>query len=354
MKNKYITISIIIFMILVFFLINILLNNKQEYNIGVNYLPNENSIYLDKGELSTFINKLVYPSMIEIKKENNVNILAKEIKISDNTILVTLKTPITKEILDSYLKLNRESFEDNWKYKNIVGCEKYQQYKSDDIEGIKIIDDKTIEFNVINISDLEFLTIPIIFGDVGDYIISEYKENQEIILTNKMHKNKIIRIQLANYNEINDFDLFITGNTDIEIPNNFTRKEIYSYYDVLVLQNFNNNEIKLLEDSLNGSKHQLKDSFLWIDSSSNGVLLAEKLKTLFEENGSKLTIDYADRNYLIKEIENSTKEYMFYYESNYFDKNILNNENTYFINIETKPILYLYKNNVKKIINKYF
>lgn len=276
----------------------ILLNKqKQNYIVGVNYLPKEDSIYLDNGELSVFVNKLVYPSIIKINKDDYENILAKNIEIEDNLVIVHLKDNIAENIKESYLKLNKEIYENNWKCKNIIGCSDYQECKTDDIIGITILDNNTISFEVNNTNDLEFLTIPIVCGNVGDYVISNYIAYEGFTLSGKNN----IEIKVIDKDNIDNVDLFITGNDNLEVKNKEV-KNIYRYYDFLVLNNFTEdetNEINEIINNINNKEITISDIEFWCDSSYYGALITENLKQKFEENNIKFNVNYAESSYIL-------------------------------------------------------
>ena len=55
---------------------------KNEYIVGTTYLPKENEIHLDNSELSTFLNRLVYPSIIKFNISSSVSAFPTTIKDS--------------------------------------------------------------------------------------------------------------------------------------------------------------------------------------------------------------------------------------------------------------------------------
>lgn len=325
---------------------------KNEYIVGTTYLPKENEIHLDNSELSTFLNRLVYPSIIKFNISSYDEILSKKISINNDEITVVFKEDIANFVLESYKKLGREPYENNWKANNIIGFEEYTKYEKDEIDGIKIDKNNQITFKVKNTNSLDFLTMPIVCGDIGEYKIAEYNDYENIVLKND--KDKDIIIKLIDYEQIETVDMFITCNDEIEISNNYNVQKLFNKYDLLVLNNYNKEDIQSIKNIIDGKKETLEKIYFWCDSSYQGALLTQKLKEIFENNGTKFNIDYAEKEVLLKQIDNNENSYMFYYEDNYYDKNDLTTNHTTLINIETKPIYFYYKSNMNKLIEKYF
>lgn len=355
MKKKMLILIPIILIIIIFLVLIFIPKKNEDLIIGVNYLPPEDKIYLDNGELSYFINPLVYPSSIKINKDGYENILAQNIKIKENEIIVKYNKGVAQYVYDSYLLLNREIYENNWKCLNIVGAKEYQEYMSDTISGIELIDEKTIKFQVINSDDLEFLTLPIVCGNLGQYSITKYEEYKTITLENS-NKEKITIKKVKSDDK--SVDMYITGNSEIIMSDEFLEKEIYPYYDYIILSNYTDVEKEVIKDVINGKV--LKNNkgvgavYYWCDATAQAYYITENLKEKFSNNDIEFRNDYGEDWYLLKKSAETSDKFIFYYEGNYYDKDILKSSNNELIKVEAKKISLYYKENAKNLINKYF
>lgn len=359
-KKKLIIISIILILAVIIGICLVNRNKDDEYIVGVGYLPQKDAITLDCGELSYFVNELVYPSMIDITKDGYTNVLAKNISIDEasNTIDVTLSGNYADYIIDSYLELNSLDvvYENDWKYLNIVGCEDYQTGLSDTISGITKTSDNKISFQVEDVNDLEFLTIPTIKGDLGTYTISEYNAYDSIVLTSKGNPTIIIKQTTV---DDNDIDMFITG-LDMEDEDvvDFNTKEIYPYYDYLILVNYNEDQVSMMQDLLDGKKVEDNAGIgavnYWYDSTSTGYNVTQDLTSLLDERSIELRVDYIESYVLLNKLKDTTDTFMAYYMDDYYDYDELNLDNVDLLKIGTKHINFYYKPSIEKFLNKYF
>ncbi len=149
---------------------------KKTFVIGVSNIPTDTKVYEHDTEAGHITENLVYEPFLRIDSMGRVtNVLAKNItfsnhgkkarielkqaRFSDKTILQA------DDIIASYERVaaqHSESYKKEF-LSSIQGVLEYQEKKSDDISGIKKIDDQTVEvtFESVKASNLLAFTIPI-------------------------------------------------------------------------------------------------------------------------------------------------------------------------------------------------
>ena len=149
---------------------------KKTFVIGVSNIPTDTKVYEHDTEAGHITENLVYEPLIRIDTMGRItNVLAQNITFSNNgkkarielkQALFSDKTNLKPEdIIASYERVATERSESYKKafLSSIKGVSEYQEKKSDDIQGIKKIDDQTVEitFNHTQASNLLAFTIPI-------------------------------------------------------------------------------------------------------------------------------------------------------------------------------------------------
>lgn len=177
---------------------------KERLVIGM-YEPLEHSkIYLGDDKGSILATKLVYESLVRINKDLTIDEqIASKISFSKNGKKATIKlnnktfsdgsTLNSKAVKASYKALNKsDSDYFNKSYtENIVGMLDYQYGSTKDITGIKVIDDKTLEFdfNDCRSENIYALSLPVINvkNDCGsgDYVIDQFRFQDHLQLKQK-------------------------------------------------------------------------------------------------------------------------------------------------------------------------
>lgn len=350
MNKKDMTFSLITSLILIIILLIIALLSKTEKEkeilIGSTYLPEEDEIYLDYGPLSCITNKLLYPSIVTFDGNKYNNELASNIKKEENKIIVTLKDNIAQEILDSYLIINSKEYEGNSKCLNIKGCQDYQLGNTNEIVGIKILKENKLEFEVEDITNLDFLTIPMSIGNLGKYEITNYVAKDYIELKNKSSNEKI-KIKITKLENKENVDIFIYGQ-ELEFSNNFIKKDIPFLYDYIGICNYSEEETKDIINIYNQKEAKnISTINFWCDGSYNGNLITTSLKEICNKQNIEFKLDYAEDFYM-SELFYKGEKFAFYYEANGLNK--LNFTGATFISVPYKYIYCYYKENVSDFI----
>ncbi len=288
---------------------------KERLVIGV-YAPLEHSqIYLGEDQGSRLATKLVYESLVKINKDLSIDYqIASHIKFSKDgkkaTIQINKKTFSDGSILnsqaikDSYQELN--SYESEYYNKsyttNIVGMSDYQQGYTKDIKGIKVIDDKTLEFDFRDCrsENICALSLPVINVEdscgSGSYIVKKYRFGKDICLkrTNQDEKLSYKEVIIKGINtdnmerQMKDFNLDV-----LEVgEGHFKTIKKLGYHNVYQL---NKDNLTYLDFNLNSSsgknkkireavyygfnKHDLKKSM-----NKNNVFIGHYMTTSLKDN----------------------------------------------------------------------
>lgn len=172
---------------------------KKTLTIGISEPPLQSKLYLEDGKIANLSKQLIYEPLLYINKDLTIDYmladsikfsidgLTAKIKLDENAFFSDHSKVTATDIKQSYLELNKN----NYCTPTIVGVEEYYLGNKSDIEGIKIIDDSTLEitFKQVSITNLFDLSIPIFkttentyaLGS-GEYELSNFRYNDEIIL----------------------------------------------------------------------------------------------------------------------------------------------------------------------------
>lgn len=130
-------------------------------NIQTESKINEENLYLFTGIGSNEINELIFTPIVKITKNGYKKLTAEQIVENKNSIFIKLKKKNAKKIKESYEELARNTdWEYRFKFSNIKGYDDFVNGISKEIDGIRVVSENEIEFDVYNTDDLSFLTIP--------------------------------------------------------------------------------------------------------------------------------------------------------------------------------------------------
>ena len=146
----------------------------KKVNIQTESKINEENLYLFTGIGSNEINELIFTPIVKITKNGYKKLTAKQIVENKNSIFIKLKKKNAKEIKSSYEELARNTdWEYRFKFINIKGYDDFVNGISKEIDGIRVVSDDEIEFDVYNTDDLSFLTIPNIHTDYKGFKLGD-------------------------------------------------------------------------------------------------------------------------------------------------------------------------------------
>ena len=146
----------------------------KKVNIQTESEINDEKLYLFTGIGSNEINELIFTPIIRINKNGYKKLTAEQIVQKDKSIYVKLKKKNAKEIKSSYEELAENTdWEYRFKFSNIKGYDDFVDGISKEIDGIQVISENEIVFNVYNTDDLSFLTIPNIHTDYKGFKLGD-------------------------------------------------------------------------------------------------------------------------------------------------------------------------------------
>lgn len=146
----------------------------KKVNIQTESKINEENLYLFTGIGSNEINELIFTPIIRINKNGYKKLTAKQIVKNKNSISIKLKKKNAKKIKTSYEELARNTdWEYRFKFSNIKGYDDFVNGISKEIDGIRVVSENEIEFDVYNTDDLSFLTIPNIHTDYKGFKLGD-------------------------------------------------------------------------------------------------------------------------------------------------------------------------------------
>ncbi|MFQ9923850.1 MAG: ABC transporter substrate-binding protein [Beduini sp.] len=293
---------------------------KDTYVIGVSQVLSNAHPYLQNNDSAQMINDLVYPSLVHFNKGNYEYLLAESILLKEQgtRAVIKIKTGlkfsdgsplIAKDVLYSYYYLNHPDV--NYEGKNtclsIKGIKDYQTGNTNEISGIKELDEQTleIEFSELKSGIFDCFELPILKDQNGSYDYSsktqrhlgagKYKieslslYNQVTLIKNEFNKVKTdyskIKIVAADLSLLNEqeLDTMVISKSSLDSIKQLGAYRIYEYSskqrDFLIFNK--DNELmqeaenrRILADALN--TQEIVKTIYEDGSLSKGILSGEK------------------------------------------------------------------------------
>ena len=347
MKKKGILISIIIIVIIA---ISIILSLRKEIIVATDSIPSKGLLKAGTDEITFITTPLLYTPLIKLEDDSSYKLLlAKNIEINEDSIIVTLKDEkMAEKVKESYYEALENGFDTSYMGENIVGGREYIYGESSQIEGLTVKENK-IEFKVKDTSDLEFLTLPMT-KDVSDWKIKKI-DSEELIIEKGLFT---IKFELIENIKNNKFDIYVTKLPDVELPD-YNEIELSSHTNYVGIVNFEETELNEIKSILNeeSSSSSIEEITFWNDSSYNGVIVYDDLVHKLSRAGIKLNIDYCPQTYLYK-LMNGQSKFIFFYDGDYLDRETFKIfDNFEYYELENADSFIYYNNETKNFVKNY-
>lgn len=268
----------------------------KKVNIQTESKINEENLYLFTGIGSNEINELIFTPIVKITKNGYKKLTAEQIVENKNSIFIKLKKKNAKEIKESYEELARNTdWEYRFKFSNIKGYDDFVNGISKEIDGIRVVSENEIEFDVYNTDDLSFLTIPNIHTDY-----KEFKLGDKYVFQNGLNT---ITIEDKINNKKGNFTKYQSKETN---------HVLYKYVGYIGIKDENEEKRNKIKHILSGKNENVDYIDFVSDGSKESVEIFDRLNNICKKNNIVLTQEFGPAEFIKKELSEG-KNMVFYY-----------------------------------------
>ena len=258
----------------------------KKVNIQTESKINEENLHLFTGIGSNEINELIFTPIVKITKNGYKKLTAKQIVENKNSIYVKLKKKNAKEIKESYEELARNTdWEYRFKFSNIKGYDDFVNEISKEIDGIRVVSENEIVFDVYNTDDLSFLTFPNTHTD--------YKGLNTITIQDRIDNKK------GNFTKYQSEE---------------TNHVLYKYVGYIGIKDENEEKRNKIKHILSGKNENVDYIYFVSDGSKESVEIFDRLNNICKKNNIVLTQEFGPAEFIKKELSEG-KNIVFYYNS---------------------------------------